>query len=131
MTTEQDFKSSFIAVLKDLQENGRNDDEALWLLGSLASDLLDDLKATDWPSAKRAMNVETQNGLLHTFETQANAHHKAGRVKQAYAIQAMAVSLIARNQSADPQIAAGEPLLDQFITASVIAYRQQKAARAN
>lgn len=127
MTKEQDFKNRFFAVLKDLQENGVDDGEAMWLLGRLAAGLVDDLKVPDWSTAKRDMTRETYDTLLRTFETHGNAHHKAGRTKQAYVIQTMAVSLIARTQNADPQVAAGEPLLDQLINASIVGYRQQSA----
>ncbi|MCR6673969.1 hypothetical protein [Devosia ginsengisoli] len=131
MTKEQDFKNRFFAVLKDLQEDGVDDGEAMWLLGRLAAGLVDDLKAPDWSAAKRDMDRETYDTLLRTFETHGNAHHQAGRTKQAYVIQAMVVSLIARAQNADPQIAAGEPLLDQVINASVVNYRRQQEAATN
>ncbi|QDZ10988.1 hypothetical protein [Devosia ginsengisoli] len=71
------------------------------------------------------MTPETYDTLLRNFETHGNAHHKAGQTRQAYVIQVMVVSLIARTQNADPQIAAGEPLLDQVINASITGYRQQ------
>lgn len=131
MTKEQDFKQRFVAVLKDLQENGSKDNEAMWLLGSLASDLADDLKAADWSAAKRAMHAQTYDTLLRTFEAQGNEHHRDGRDKHAYAIQVLAVSLIARTQGADPQMAAGEALLDQIVDYTVAVYRREKAARAN
>ncbi|HEV7345058.1 MAG TPA: hypothetical protein VGN60_05435 [Devosia sp.] len=130
-TKEQDFKRRFIAVLADLQQNALDDDEAMWLLGSLAAGLIDDLGASDWVSAKRNMDTATRDGLLRTFETEGNAHHQAGRGKQAYAIQAMAVSLIATTQTSNPEIAVGEPLLDQLIDASATAYRRQQATRPN
>jgi hypothetical protein len=131
MTKEEDFKQRFVAVLKDLQENGSKDSEAMWLLGSLASDLADDLKAADWSALKRGMQAQTYDTLLRTFEAQGNEHHREGRNKQAYAIQVLAVSLIARTQGADPQMAAGEALLDQIIDFTVAVYRREKAARAN
>ncbi|WP_186767286.1 hypothetical protein [Devosia ginsengisoli] len=37
MTKEQDFKNRFFAVLKDVQEDGVDDGEAMWLLGRLAA----------------------------------------------------------------------------------------------
>lgn len=127
MTKEQDFKNRFFAVLKDVQEDGVDDGEAMWLLGRLAAGLVDDLQAPDWSTAKRDMTPETYDTLLRSFEIHGNAHHKAGQTRQAYVIQVMVVSLIARTQNADPQIAAGEPLLDQVINASITGYRQQAA----
>lgn len=131
MTKEEEFKQRFASVLKELQENGSKDPEAMWLLGSLAADLADNLQATDWSAAKRGMHAQTYNTLLKTFETQGNDHHREGRTKHAYAIQALAISLIARTQGADPQMAAGEALLDQIIDYTVAVYRREKLARAN
>jgi hypothetical protein len=131
MTKEEDFKQRFVAVLKDLQENGSKDNQAMWLLGSLASDLADNFKAKDWSSAKRGMHAQSYDTLLRTFEAQGNEHHREGRDKHAYAIQVLAVSLIARTQGADPQMAAGEALLDQIVDYTVAVYRREKAARTN
>jgi hypothetical protein len=131
MTKEEDFKQRFAAVLKDLQENGSKDNEAMWLLGSLASDLAGNFKAKDWSSIKRGMHAQSYDTLLRTFESQGNEHHREGRDKHAYAIQVLAVSLIARTQGADPQMAAGEALLDQIIDYTVAVYRREKAARTN
>ena len=131
MTKEEEFKQRFAAVLKDLQESGSKDNEAMWLLGSLASDLADNLQAADWSSAKGNMHAQTYDTLLRTFENQGNEHHREGRAKHAYAIQALAVSLIARTQRADPQMAAGEALLDQIIDYTVAVYRRARAARTN
>jgi hypothetical protein len=103
----------------------------MWFLGSLAADLTDELKASDWPSAKRAIDAPTYDALLRAFEAKGNEHHQAGRTKPAYAIQAMAISLVARTQNADPQIAAGEPLLDQLIDAAAKAFRHQQVTRPN
>ena len=130
-TKEQDFKNRFAEVLKDLQQNGSKDNEAMWLLGSLAASLADDLKSPDWSSAKRSMAAKTYDTLLHTFQSQGNEHHRDGRIKHAYAIQVLAVSLIARSQGGDPQIAAGEALLDQIVDYTVAVYRRETAASAN
>ena len=68
MTKEQEFKQRFVAVLKDLQQNGSKDKEAMWLLGSLASDLADDLKVADWSAAKRGMRLDIAAGTAVRFE---------------------------------------------------------------
>lgn len=130
-TKEQDFKLRFVEMLRDLQQNGSKDKEAMWLLGSLAADLADDLKSPNWSSAKQAMDRATYDTLLRTFETQGNAHHREGRTAHSYAIQVLAISLIALTQTADPHIASGEVLLDQIIDRSAALYRQAKLAQAN
>lgn len=131
MTKEQDFKNRFVSVLGDLQENGIDDGETMWLLGSLASDLADDLKQPSWRAAKDNMGDDTYDAVLNTFQEQGTEHHRAGRQKQAYAIQAMAVSLVAKTQRSDPDMAAGEELIDQIIESARELYRKQRAAKAN
>jgi hypothetical protein len=128
MTKEQDFKNRFVAVLKDLQRSGSKDGEAMWLLGSLASDLADDLKRSSWTSAKNAMGPKTFDALLRKFEEQGNEHHREGRRKHAYAIQTLSMSLVARTQRNDPQMAEGEVLLDRMIDYATAVYRKAKAA---
>ena len=48
------------------------------------------------------------------------------RHKHAYAVQALAISLIARTQRADPQMQAGDELLDEIIDHTVTIYRKSK-----
>lgn len=131
MTKEPDFKNRLVEMLRDLQQGGSRDAEAMWLLGSLAADLADDLKSPDWSSAKRVLAGGGYDALLRSFQEQGNEHHRQGRIKHAYAIQVLAISLIARTQAADPDIASGEALLDQIVDQTVAVYRQEKASRAN
>lgn len=130
MSKEEEFKQRFVAVVQDLQQSGSKDVEAMWLLGSLASDLAGNLGRTSWTAAKAAMNGPTYNTLLRTFEQQGNEHHREGREKHAYAIQALAISLIAKTQRADPELAAGEALLDDVIDYTVAIYRREKQPAA-
>lgn len=123
MTKEQDFKLRLAAVIADLKDNGVEDGEAMFLLGSLAGGLADDFKASNWVGAKNALTTETRNQVLQAFQDQGNKHHSEGRKKQAYAIQALAISLIASTLRADADIAAGEPLLDHIISAAETRFR--------
>jgi hypothetical protein len=131
MTKEQDFKIRFATVLQDFQQNGTKDPEIMWLTGTLASDLADDLKSASWSAAKSVMNKQTFDNLLKVFETRGTEHHHEGREKHAYAIQLLAVSLIAGTQRSDPEMAAGEQLLDHVIDSAVAVHRQAKQAKAN
>lgn len=125
MTKEQDFKQRFAAVLQDLQHDGASDPAAMLLLGSLATDLSHNLHATNWTQAKQAMTAKDYDALLKTMTVQGNAHHAAGRAKHAYAIQALAVSLIAHTQHADPDMVSGEHLLDGLINSAIALHRAQ------
>ena len=128
---EEDFKERFVAVLEDLRSNGGKDPEAMFLIGSLAARLVDRAKQPSWAAYKANMAPQVYGKLLSDFQQQGNDFHKEGKAKHAYAIQALAVSLIARTQGADPQMAAGEALLDQIIDYTVAVYRREKQKRAN
>ncbi|WDR03862.1 hypothetical protein PSQ19_07455 [Devosia algicola] len=128
MTKEQDFKQRLATVLQDLQESGVKDQAAMELLGSLALDLSGNLRAVNWSQAKKLITTPTYSTLLEKFEQEGNEHHQAGREKHAYAIQALAISLIAGTMRADPVIRQGEILLDTIIDAAVAAYRRLHGA---
>ncbi len=131
MTTQSQFKDRFNQVLKDLQEEGINDPEAMFLLGSLAADLAGNLNRTTWSGAKAAMGAETYRMLLKTCETQGNEHLAEGRVKHAYAVQALAVSLVARTQHFDPDMKTLDGFLDHLIDTAIAVYRDQPQRAVN
>lgn len=125
MTKEQDFKQRFATVLQDLQQDGSNDGPTMYLLGSLASDLSADLKSKTWSDAKKVITPALYDQLLKKFEHEGNEHHAAGRGTHAYAIQALAVSLVAGTQRKDPEMREGEQLLDARINHAIALYRAQ------
>lgn len=127
--TTEEFKQRFIAVLTDLKAEGYKDPEAMWLLGSLAADLIDKGKKGTWAELKRALTQDAYDNLLKSFETQANALMKAGKGKAAYVLQALSVSLIAERIT-DAELAAGDELLDELIEGAIATFRRKaKAAR--
>lgn len=121
-TKEELFKQRFAAVLKDLHDAGGEDGEAMAILGSMAGELALANNQTSWTAFKQGLGNDTYRQLLTAFEEKGNEHHKAGRTKQAYAIQALAMSVIAMTQRADADVAAGERLLDQAIDHTAAAY---------
>jgi hypothetical protein len=122
-TKEEEFKQRFVAVLKDLQTNGKNDVEAMWLLGSLAAVLVDKAGQPSWPALKASLTREAYDGLLRDFQAQGNALHQQGKGKHAYAIQILGISLVAKTQL-DEQLQAGAALLDEIIDYAVVIYRK-------
>jgi hypothetical protein len=126
MTKEAEFKSRFFAILKDLQDTGVKDAPTMWLLGSLASDLADNVGKPTWSGAKSSLDPRSYDALLRTFRDEGNSHHRDGRAAHAYAIQALTVSLIASTQRIDPHLAQGEALIDAVIDAAVTAYRKDR-----
>lgn len=128
-TKEQDFKDRLVAVMRDVNDNLTNDAEAMWMIGSLATRLVDLYKVKNWSQFKARLTPQTYDQLLKDFEQQGNAHHKEGNAKAAYAIQLLAISTVARTQ-ADPEVKQGEQLLDGIINGTVATYRKALAAEA-
>jgi len=96
------------------------------MVGSLASDLATTLEQPTWVAAKQALSAAAYDALLATFDKRGNAYYRDGHVKHAYAIQLLAVSLVARTQRADADIAAGEKLIDQIIDRALTLHRQNQ-----
>jgi len=126
---EQDYKERLVAVVRDLKENIRDDAEAMWLIGSLAARLIDLYRLRTWSQFKAQLTPQAYDQLLRDFEQQGNGYHKEGKAKAAYAIQLLAISTVARTQSA-PDVKEGELLLDGMINAMVASYRQAQVAEA-
>ena len=125
-TKEEDFKDRFVAVLQDLRGNGGKDPEAMFLIGSLAARLIDRASQPNWAAYKANMTPPAYAKLLSDFQQQGNDFHKEGKAKHAYAIQVLAISLIARTQS-DPDVRSGDGLLDDMLGFLIAAYRKAEA----
>lgn len=121
-TKEEDFKERFVAVLRDLRDNGQKDPEAMFLIGSLAARLVDRAGQSSWTGLKTSMAPPSYAKLLSDFEKQGNTFHRDGKTKHAYAVQVLAISLIARTQN-DPDVRAGDSLLDEMLGFLIAAYR--------
>lgn len=124
-TKEEEFKQRFVAVLKDLQTNGKDDIEAMWLLGSLASQIIEKAKQRSWTAFKASLTRAAYDGLLRDFQKEGNALHQQGKGKPAYAIQILGISLVAKTQM-DEQLRAGEALLDEMIDYTITVYRKNR-----
>src|SRR5690606_11524472 len=126
MTTPADKQTDLLqrlaALLEDLREAGGQDGEAMAMLGTLAGDLARAHDRPSWSAAKATMTRQTYEALLEKFRTSGNEHVSAGRVRNAYAIQALALSLVAATQRGNAQIAEGERLLDAIIDQTVATY---------
>lgn len=121
---QDDLRQRLAVIVRDLDENGKHDPEAVWLIGSLAATITDKAGASSWPGFKNDISAATYDGLLIDFEKQGNALYASGEVKKAYAIQTLATSLICRTQRNDPHLREGEELLDAMITAAIGVYRK-------
>lgn len=126
-TKEEDFKDRFVAVLQDLRNNGEQDPEAMFLIGSLAARLVDRAQQPTWAAYKANMSQQVYAKLLSDFQQQGNEFHKAGKAKHAYAVQVLAISLIARTQN-DETVRTGDSMLDEIMGFLIAVYRKAKAA---
>jgi hypothetical protein len=127
---EEGFKAQLAAVLKDLNENGTKDKDAMFLIGSLAGQLISSAKAKTWQNLKASMSVSGFKATLNSLQEQGQKLEKAGNIKAAYAVQAIGVSLVA-NTMKDPDTAKGSKLLDALIAQAVIFYNKETIKRNN
>lgn len=124
-TKEDDFRERFVAVMRDLHEN-QSDQEAMFLIGSLASTLMKKQNAPSWPAFKSNLKPVDYSLLLSDFEKSGNKFHKDGKRKHAYAVQLLAMSVIADSQT-HRDVTEGNKLLNQYIGRLVAAYRKAEA----
>lgn len=130
MTTKTDeLRQRIAAVLRDIQREGGKDPEAVWLIGSLAATLVDKAKDKTWAGFKSSMSQADYETLVADFQSQGNALWQAGKPKHTYAIQALALSVVALTQRSDPHLRDGEMLLDSMIEGAIGIYR--KTQRTN
>lgn len=123
MTKEAEFKTRLAHVLQDLQAHGRTDGEAMLLLGGGAARICDMGNKASWTELKQALSASDYDRLLDQCRIEGNQAAADGKSKSAYAIQAIALSLVARTQT-DQDVRAGEHLLDALIDQAVNHYRQ-------
>ena len=119
---EEEFRHRFAGIVLDLSTT--DDSEATALLGSLGGRIISHAGMQSWSALKQNLTQRDYDALLRTFQTQGNDLAKQGHRKQVYAIEVLAISLIAKTQMTDPEIASGAPLLDQIIDDAIAAVRQ-------
>lgn len=126
-TKEEDFRERFVAMMQDLHANGAKDQEAQYLIGSLASRLMDKTGAKSWATFKAGLGSFDRTVLLTDFEKQGNKFHKDGKRKHAYAVQVLAMSVVAPSQT-DKDVLSGNKILDGLINGLVTVFRKAEAA---
>ncbi|VAW16871.1 hypothetical protein MNBD_ALPHA12-582 [hydrothermal vent metagenome] len=123
------FKYRFVTVIGDMGENVHKDPETLFLIGSLAASLIEQVKKPSWTKTKAALSPQAYNELLNSLKDQANQLAAKGKTKAAYAVEIMALSLIAPTMLDDEHIASGNDLLDTMIEDTIKFYRQRTASK--
>jgi hypothetical protein len=69
------------------------------------------------------MTPDVYRTLVRDFQEQGNKLYQQNKRRHAYAVQALAISIVASTQRMDPQMRDGEALLDGFIERALTAYR--------
>jgi hypothetical protein len=118
-----DLRQRLAAIITDLQQAGLEDGEAMYLLGGTVTGLIDRGGAKDWQGFKQGLPAAAFNRLLQQIESEGNQLVADGKHKPAYALQALAVSLVAGRQN-DPVLREGEKLLDAVINTTVANFRK-------
>ena len=116
------------AVVSDLHSGGTQDGRAMYLLGAGADRLCGLRQAGSWADFKATLSDPDIAAVLQQIDAEGNDAVKAEKGHQAYALQALALSLAARNARQDTT-QAGTALLDTVIEAALVNYRNN--ARPN
>ena len=127
-TKEEDFKQRFAGVLLDMRSAATDDPKGMWLVGSLAAGIIDQARRPSWTALKQSISREDWSALLTTFQNQGNALAKQGAHRQVFAIQVLAASMVAKTQVGDPEIVAGDNLLNQIIDDAITVFRDSQSA---
>lgn len=132
MTSKREqLKQHLLAVLTDLKEEAHKDPEAVWLIGSLASELTMKVKSPNWKGFKQKMTQDMYSTLVRDFQEEGQKLYRQDKRRHAYAIQAVALSIVASTQRVDPVISQGEALLDNYIERALAAYRTTQGPAAS
>ncbi len=129
MTSEDDFKTRFVAILQDVHDAGAKDPQAMWLVGSIAANLLDRTNVATWNKYVASRTPMARRILLDDLEGKGKGFTAQGRLRHQYAIQIIAASLIAHTVK-DQSIKTGSELLDEVIDRAVVYYRKNAKTRA-
>ena len=125
---EEIFKKRFVEVMTEMGENTRKDPESVWLIGSLSASLLDQSQTPTWIHFKKALTPEVYNSLINSFRQQGNQLAKEGNEKAAFAVEVLALSIIAPTLSAENEpIASGDKLLNKMVQDSINFFRRRQA----
>ncbi|HET8729044.1 MAG TPA: hypothetical protein VFO41_16200 [Alphaproteobacteria bacterium] len=123
MSTKQDeFKERFVAILTNVRHGLVKDREAMSIVGERASRIVAEGNATTWKTFKARISQDAYSSVLRQLELEGNHLHTQKKLKQAYAAQLLATSLVAATQK-DKQVREGTKLLDDLIDTMLKEYR--------
>lgn len=112
------------AVLRDLQESGASDGQAMFMLGAGADHLCSGLEATTWIDFKQQLDPHAMTGLLAQIDAEGQQALADDQSRLAYALQALGLSLTATGFD-DETVRTATGLLDEIIENALALYRQR------
>lgn len=119
-------------LLDDLRTDGGQDGEAMFMLGAGADRLASLAQVQGWGELKSKLQSPEITVLLQQIDSEGKQMLAEDKIKHAYALQALGMSLAATGNT-DPLVQAGAELVDQIIEETLANYRNYaaKAAAAN
>ncbi len=130
LTPEEFFKVRFINLFKDLGENATKDPETIWLIGSLAGSIIEENQKKSWKEFKLSLSKDAYDRLLAALKSQGNNLAQQKNFKAAYAVETLAISIIAPTMKKDEHLAKGNKLLDGMIGDAIEFYRSKPATNS-
>lgn len=127
LTPKEFFKIRFVNLLKDLGENASKDPETIWLIGSLAGSIIEENQKKTWKEFKLSLSKEAFDRMLAALQSQGNNLAKQKNYKAAYAVETLAISIIAPTMKQDKHLVKGNKLLDSMIGDAIKFYRSKPA----
>ena len=110
-------------VIRDLHEQGADDGEAMFMLGAGADYLCQTAGTATWPELKARLGSTEKLGLLAQIDKEGQAANAEGKVRLAYALQILGLSVTATAAESE-HVHAAAGLLDDLIVPALANYRQ-------
>ena len=126
----EDLKQRYASLLAELKDAHETDPLAVAMIGAMAHSVAVKGGAKNWRKFKERITQEQYSGLMLELQHQGNKFYKDGKRREAYACQALGLSLAASTQRADPALRQGEELLDAFISRAAKAAKAARPAKA-
>jgi hypothetical protein len=128
VTAQDILLGKITKLLQDLRDDGADNGEAMFLLGSAAAEIADSGDKAGWREFKASLGPADTIGLLQQIDTEGNRLIDEDKRTFAYAIQIIGMSLAAGN-SDDARLQHGASLLDDIIETTLTNFRNHVRTR--
>jgi hypothetical protein len=122
MTTDDTLLNKITALMENIQSDGADNGEAMFLLGSAAADLADKGNHATWRDFKASLTAQEIIDYLRQIDTEGNRLLDEDKLTIAYALQVIGMSL-ATSSSDDPKLQQGAALLDDIVETTLVNFR--------